>query len=220
MEREPPSLARARAAMVRDQLERRGICSPAVLECMGRVPRHLFVDESLIQHAYQDGPLPIGHGQTISQPYMVALMTEALDLKPEDRVLEIGCGCGYQSAVLAGLCSRVYAVERVPQLFDRARGNLMRLGIRNVSLRLGDGTLGWPDEAPFEAVLAAAYSRDVPEGLRNSLAFGGRLVMPVGDSEGQLLVSFSRGADGKVSRRTLVACRFVPLLRDPKPTAR
>jgi protein-L-isoaspartate(D-aspartate) O-methyltransferase len=206
--------------MVRDQLERRGICSPAVLECMGRVPRHLFVDESLIQHAYQDGPLPIGHGQTISQPYMVALMTEALDLKPEDRVLEIGCGCGYQSAVLAGLCSRVYAVERVPQLFDRARGNLMRLGIRNVSLRLGDGTLGWPDEAPFEAVLAAAYSRDVPEGLRNSLAFGGRLVMPVGDSEGQLLVSFSRGADGKVSRRTLVACRFVPLLRDPKPTAR
>ncbi|MDR1037044.1 MAG: protein-L-isoaspartate(D-aspartate) O-methyltransferase, partial [Deltaproteobacteria bacterium] len=178
---EPASLAKARAAMVRDQLERRGISSPSVLECMGRVPRHLFVDDSLAQHAYQDGPLPIGHGQTISQPYMVALMTEALDLKPGDRVLEIGCGCGYQSAVLAGLCSRVYAVERIPQLFDLARSNLMRLGIRNVSLRLGDGTLGWPEEAPFEAVLAAAYGRDVPEGLRNSLAFGGRLVMPVGD---------------------------------------
>ncbi|MDR1042045.1 MAG: protein-L-isoaspartate(D-aspartate) O-methyltransferase [Deltaproteobacteria bacterium] len=214
----PDMYSKARALMVAEQLERRGIASKAVLECMGRVPRHLFVDESLATHAYQDGPLSIGHGQTISQPYMVALMTEALDLKPSDRVLEIGCGCGYQSAVLAGLCARVYAVERVPALFDLARANLMRVGVRNVSLKLGDGTLGWPEEAPFEAVLAAAYSRSVPEGLRDSLAFGGRLVMPVGDSGGQLLVLYSRGADGKVSRRTLVACRFVPLMRDHRPS--
>jgi protein-L-isoaspartate(D-aspartate) O-methyltransferase len=206
--------------MVKDQLEGRGIRSRAVLDCMGRVPRHLFVDESLAQHAYQDSPLSIGHGQTISQPYMVALMTEALELKPDDRVLEVGFGCGYQSAVLAGLCSRVYAVERVPQLFDRAHANLMRLGVRNVSLRLGDGSLGWPEEAPFDAALAAAYSRDVPEGLRNSLAYGGRLVMPVGDSGGQLLMAFSRGADGKVSRKALVGCRFVPLLKDSGPAAR
>jgi protein-L-isoaspartate(D-aspartate) O-methyltransferase len=151
---------------------------------------------------------------------MVALMTEALALEPSDRVLEIGAGCGYQSAVLAGLCSRLYAVERVPALFDLCRANLTRLGVRNVSLRLGDGSLGWPEEAPFDAVLAAAYSRGVPEGLRNSLAFGGRLVMPVGDDEGQLLVLYTRGADGKVSRQTLAACRFVPLMRDPRPSAR
>ncbi|MDR3153298.1 MAG: protein-L-isoaspartate(D-aspartate) O-methyltransferase [Deltaproteobacteria bacterium] len=206
--------------MVGEQLVRRGISSPAVLSVMGRVPRHLFVEESLAPYAYQDGPLSIGHGQTISQPYMVALMTESLDLKPEDRVLEIGSGCGYQSAVLAGLCSRVYAVERIPALFDKCRGNLMRLGIRNVTMKLGDGAPGWPEEAPFDAVLVAAYSRSVPEGLRESLALGGRLVMPVGGDHGQLLVLYCRGADGKISRKTLTACRFVPLMRDPKPSAR
>jgi protein-L-isoaspartate(D-aspartate) O-methyltransferase len=214
----PDIYAKARALMVKEQLIRRGITSPAVLETMGRVPRHLFVDESLAPHAYQDGPLSIGCGQTISQPYMVALMTEALDLKAEDRVLEIGSGCGYQSAVLAGLCSRVYAVERLPELFERSRANLTRLKIRNVTLRLGDGSLGWPEEAPFDAVLVAAFGRSVPEGLRNSLAFGGRLVMPVGDTGEQLLVLYSRGVDGKVARKTLVACRFVPLMSGPSPS--
>jgi protein-L-isoaspartate(D-aspartate) O-methyltransferase len=198
--------------MVEEQLVRRGIRSPEVLSAMASVPRHLFVEESLAAHAYQDGPLPIGHGQTISQPYMVALMTEALELEPEDRVLEIGSGSGYQSAVLAGMCSMVYAVERLAPLFDRARSALMRLGIRNVRLRLGDGALGWPGEGPFDAILAAAYSRSVPVALRDSLAFGGRLVMPVGDAGGQILVLYTRGADGKVSSKTLAACRFVPLL--------
>ncbi|MDR2611848.1 MAG: protein-L-isoaspartate(D-aspartate) O-methyltransferase [Deltaproteobacteria bacterium] len=206
--------------MVAEQLVRRGIGSPQVLEAMGRVPRHLFVDESLAAHAYEDRPLTIGHGQTISQPYIVALMTEALELKPGDRVLEIGGGCGYQSAVLAGLCARVYTVERVPALFELCRATLTRLGVRNVTLRLGDGASGWPEEAPFDAVLVAAASRSVPEALRSSLDYGGRLVMPVGEQTEQLLCLYTRGADGKVSRRTLAACRFVPLVRDPRPPAR
>ncbi|MDR2199659.1 MAG: protein-L-isoaspartate(D-aspartate) O-methyltransferase [Deltaproteobacteria bacterium] len=199
--------------MVEEQLAARDISDPEVLSVMRRTPRHLFVDESLKDRAYWDGPLPIGHGQTISQPYIVALMTQALALKKSDRVLEVGSGCAYQTAILAALSGEVCAVERIPALFEKGRANLKHLGVRNVRLKLGDGTLGWEELAPFDAILVAAYSGDVPEALRRQLAYGGRLVIPLGDGSSQLLALYSKSPQGSVTRKTIAACRFVPLIR-------
>jgi len=211
----PPPLAEdrfhtAREAMVRSQLRRRGVRSERVLEAMGRVPRHLFVDPTCHREAYEDHPLPIGEGQTISQPYMVARMTELCELDDGDTVLEVGAGSGYQTAVLAALCRHVFAAEYLPGLVDRARGALAAAGVDNVTLEARDGTLGWPEHAPFDAILVAAGAPAVPDPLRQQLAEGGRLVIPVGGRGMQILQLITRrGDDFKSVMDT--ACRFVDL---------
>ena len=172
----------ARERMVADQLRARGITDPRVLTAMGRVPRHRFVEEALAARAYGDYPLPIGEKQTISQPYMVALMTQALELVGGERVLEVGTGSGYQTAILAELAAKVYSVERIRSLADRARAILEELGYYNVLIRVGDGTLGWREEAPFDAVLVTAAAPEVPAPLVEHVKPGGRLVIPVGGS--------------------------------------
>ncbi|MDR1050556.1 MAG: protein-L-isoaspartate(D-aspartate) O-methyltransferase [Deltaproteobacteria bacterium] len=203
--------------MVERQLKPRGVSDQRVLEVMGGVPRHLFLDESLVSWAYDDGPQPIGHGQFISQPYIVASMTQALGLRPTDRVLEIGSGCGYQTAVLACLADRVMAVEIVPQLRDRSLEVLSRLGLENILLKLGDGRQGWPELAPFDAILVAAYSEALPRRLFSQLAPGGRMVIPLGPENGQRLVLVTKDPDGGQRRRVMEGCRFVPLV-DPGQT--
>jgi protein-L-isoaspartate(D-aspartate) O-methyltransferase len=197
--------------MVAEQIAARGIREPRVLEAMRRVPRHEFVERRDLALAHQDGPLPIGLGQTISQPYMVALMTELCALAGGERVLEIGAGSGYQSAVLAELCAEVYAVERHAELVERARQRLARLGYHNIHLECFDGTVGWPEHAPYDAVLVAAATRTVPPLLLDQLGEGGRLVMPVGDRGLQQLVRVVRhGASYEQSLS--VHCRFVDLV--------
>src|SRR5512136_144215 len=185
-----------RERMVAEQLVRRGIRDERVLRAMAKVPRHLFVEEALAGRAYGDYPLPIGERQTISQPYMVALMTEALELSGHERVLEVGTGSGYQSSILAELCSKVYSVERIKSLADRAIRRLDELGYYNVLVRVGDGSLGWSEEAPFDAVLVAAAAPTVPETLLAQLGVGGRLVMPVGDAYSQVLRKAVRREEG------------------------
>ncbi|HIE52022.1 MAG TPA: protein-L-isoaspartate(D-aspartate) O-methyltransferase, partial [Armatimonadetes bacterium] len=169
-----------REAMVERQIRARGVRDPRVLEAMRQVPRHKFVLPSLQAQAYQDTPLPIGLDQTISQPYMVALMTELLELKGPEKVLEVGTGSGYQAAILAELAEQVYTIERIPELAAAARQRLQELGYHNVTVRVGDGTLGWPEEAPFEAIIVTAGGQTVPPALKEQLAEGGRLVIPVG----------------------------------------
>jgi protein-L-isoaspartate(D-aspartate) O-methyltransferase len=200
-----------RERMVADQLVRRGIRDPRVLAALGKVPRHRFVDEALTSRAYGDYPLPIGERQTISQPYMVALMTEALELTGQERVLEVGTGSGYQTSILAELCSKVYSIERIKSLADRAIRRLDGLGYYNVLVRVGDGSLGWPDEAPFDAVLVAAAAPKVPETLLAQLALGGRLVMPVGDAYSQVLRKAVRRETG-IEWLDLGGCVFVKLI--------
>jgi protein-L-isoaspartate(D-aspartate) O-methyltransferase len=201
-----------RTLMVDRQLRDRGITSEPVLRAMGIVPRERFLPPGRSGDAYRDQALPIAHGQTISQPYMVAVMTEALDLRPEDRVLEIGTGSGYQTAILAHLVREVWTVERIPGLLEDARTVLQDLGISNVQLRIGDGTLGWPEKSPFDAILVTAGSPDVPAPLKAQLALdGGRLVIPVGDRFLQDLVRVTREGDTFRDER-LLACRFVPLV--------
>jgi protein-L-isoaspartate(D-aspartate) O-methyltransferase len=203
--------ARERERMVEEQLVRRGISDARVLAAMRRVPRHLFVDEALGDRAYGDHPLPIGEGQTISQPYMVAIMVQLLRLAGEEKVLEIGTGSGYQTAVLAELARRVCSVERIPTLAARARARLEALGYTNVWVRTADGTLGWPDEAPFDRIVVAAGSPSVPQPLFDQLAEGGRMVLPVGDPFGQTLTLVERV--GGVQRVTKDAgCVFVKLI--------
>jgi len=202
---------RARRNMVETQLVVRGITDKKVLDVMGCLPRHLFVDEAFHSQAYSDFPLPIGHEQTISQPYMVAYMTEALKLKKTDRVLEIGTGSGYQSAVLSMLAEKVYSIERISALRERAGKTLDSLSCSNVILRVDDGTRGWADEAPFDAILVAAGSPDVPKALVGQLAVGGRLVIPVGDETIQELCKFTR-TETEIKKETLGACRFVKLI--------
>ncbi|MDR1043755.1 MAG: protein-L-isoaspartate(D-aspartate) O-methyltransferase [Candidatus Adiutrix sp.] len=203
----------ARRKMVEQQLKARGISDSKVLESMALVPRHLFVDEAQAAQAYLDSPLPIGYGQTISQPYIVALMLEALSLKPEDRVLEIGFGSGYQTAILAALAAEVLAVERLEPLFFKGREKLARLGLDNVHLKLDDGTLGWTELAPFEAIIVAAGGPRLPQPLVDQLAPGGRLVVPVGPSEkSQKLILLVKEKDGRLSRSILGDCRFVALV--------
>jgi protein-L-isoaspartate(D-aspartate) O-methyltransferase len=203
---------RARKRMMEEQLKARDITSQRVLEAMDSVPRHVFVAEAMAAKAYYDGPLPIGFGQTISQPYMVALMTQLLNPGPDDRVLEIGSGCGYQTAVLSKLCAEVLAIERIPQLKDGSLENLAKIGVSNVSVRLGDGRLGWPERAPFQGILVAAYAERIPPVLIGQLAEGGRLVIPVGPEAVQELVLAVKDQKGRLVKKAISGCRFVPLV--------
>jgi len=203
-------LARARVLLV-DELRGQGIRDERVLAALGRVPRHRFVPPHLVPHAYEDRPLPIGSGQTISQPYIVALSTEALALGPGDRVLEIGTGSGYQTAILAELAGEVHTVERLPELSAGARERLAALGYRNVHFRVGDGTLGWPEAAPFDAILVTAGAPRVPRKLLEQLGPGGRMVIPVGGRWSQELTLVRREEEGFVHER-LCPCTFVPLI--------
>jgi protein-L-isoaspartate(D-aspartate) O-methyltransferase len=202
--------ASLRRAMVDDQIRKRGIRSPRLLEVLARVPRHLFVPEDVVMHAYEDRALGIGDGQTISQPYMVAAMTDYLELEANERVLEVGAGSGYQAAVLSELAKEVVTVENRPSLAEAARARLSSLGYRNIQVELGDGTLGWPEAAPFNAALVAAAAPAVPSPLLEQLAEGGRLIIPVGDSEKQMLLRI-RKSTGEILQEELFACQFVPL---------
>lgn len=203
------SFAAARHRMVRDQLAARDIADSLVLQVMGEIPRHEFVPNSLEEMAYQDRPLPIGEGQTISQPYIVAFMTQSLGLTEGDRVLEIGTGSGYQAAVLARLVERVYTIEIIPSLGDSARQLLQRQGFDNVTVRIGDGYLGWPSQAPFDAIMVTAAPDHVPPALVQQLAEGGRMVLPVGDRYQELLLLTRRG--NEVGTVSLLPVRFVPM---------
>ena len=183
-----------------------------VLEAMQRVPRHEFVEPDMQPHAYINGPLPIGHGQTISQPYIVALMTDLAELDSRSRVLEVGTGSGYQAAVLAELVAEVYSVEIIPALARRAAERLQALGYTNVHTRLGDGYHGWPEQAPFDAILVTAAAREVPDPLIDQLRPGGRLVIPVGRPDfGQELLLLHKAEEGGVSRHEILPVAFVPL---------
>ena len=205
------AFARERARMVQEQLVARGISDQRVLDAMNRVPRHRFVEEGLRHRAYGDYPLPIGEEQTISQPYIVGLMTSLLELTGREKVLEIGTGSGYQTAVLAELSRRVCSIERLPRLADRARRLVESMGYTNVWIRVGNGALGWRDEAPFDRILVAAAGPNVPLPLIDQLGEGGRLVVPVGDAESQILTLVERRG-GDVTTRALGECRFVPLV--------
>ena len=200
-----------RRRMVAAQIAGRGVREPRVLAALAAIPRHWFVPATLADAAYDDAPLPVGHGQTISQPYMVALMTAALALRPADRVLEIGTGSGYQTAILAHLVRRVYTVERIPALAQSAARRLAALGVTNVDYRVGDGTLGWPDAAPFDGILVTAAAPRMPGPLAEQLAPGGRIAVPVGDLVLQQLLVGVRGPGG-ISIREAGGCRFVPLI--------
>jgi protein-L-isoaspartate(D-aspartate) O-methyltransferase len=203
--------ARTRDRLVQ-RLREQGIANLAVLDRIRNVPRHIFVDEALGSRAYEDTALPIGYGQTISQPYIVARMTEALlEAGAAENVLEVGTGCGYQTAVLAPLVARLYTIERIEPLLVRARERLKELGIRNVRFRHGDGTLGWKAHAPFDGILVAAAPLTVPEALVKQLRVGGRLLVPIGPDGEQELVRFTRREQG-VQRESIGAVAFVPLL--------
>ncbi|MBW1926166.1 MAG: protein-L-isoaspartate(D-aspartate) O-methyltransferase [Deltaproteobacteria bacterium] len=203
----------ARDRMVAHQIERRGIKDPNVLKAMRNVPRHLFVDEALWDQAYGDFPLPIGSGQTISQPYIVALMTQQLELKGDEKVLEVGTGSGYQAAVLAELSRVVYGVERIPALLTRARNILEKLKYTNVILKLDDGTWGWRDEAPFDAIIVTAGSPSVPQPLIDQLHDPGILIIPVGDEYSQTLIKVTKSG-GKIHQKDMGGVRFVKLVGD------
>lgn len=198
--------------MVERQLRQRGIWDERLLAAMNKVPRHEFVSEQNWGQAYADHPVAILEQQTTSQPYMIAAMVQAAQIRPEDRVLEVGAGSGYQTALLAELASQVFAVERHASLAEAARGNLDRLGYRNAKVVTGDGSLGFAGAAPFDAIIVSAASPRIPPALVEQLASGGRLVIPVGDSEQQLLQLVQRHADGSTNVRTLEGCRFVPLI--------
>ena len=202
---------RARADMVREQLAARDITNRRVLEAMGRVPRHRFVPAAWADRAYDDGPLPIGHGQTISQPYIVALMTQLADPRPGDRVLDIGTGSGYQAAVLAEMGAEVTSIEIVAPLAEEARGRLRALKYEKVNVLAGDGYRGHPPAAPFRAIILAAAAPQVPAPLLEQLAPGGRLVLPVGDGGGQELLVITKGPDGTFARQTVAPVMFVPM---------
>ncbi len=202
----------ARRLMVERQLVARGIRDALVLEAMQRVPRHRFVEEALWAQAYGDHPLPIGEKQTISQPYMVALMTEALKLKGGEKVLEIGTGSGYQAAILAQIVSRVYSVERIASLARRARRILDEVGCRNVNIKLSDGTIGWEEEAPFDGIVVTAGSPRVPAHYLEQLAVGGCLIIPVGGHGSQVLKRITRIGLQEFKEEDLLDCRFVPLI--------
>ena len=205
------SYAGQRRKMVEEQLVERGIKDLRVQEAMSRVPRHLFAQESLEHRAYGDTPLPIGENQTLSQPYIVAAMTEALSLKGEERVLEIGTGSGYQTAVLAELTRQVFTIERLNNLSRKAQKILEGLSYMNIVFKMFDGTYGWPDQAPFDAILITASAREIPESLVKQLGDGGRLVAPIGEADKQKLVLLTKKGE-RVNRRDLGDCKFVPLI--------
>jgi protein-L-isoaspartate(D-aspartate) O-methyltransferase len=202
-----------RMAMVEDQLRRRGISDPRVLEAMAKIPRHLFIAPEFRSSAYEDRPLPIGEGQTISQPYMVAVMTQSLGLAGSERVLEIGTGSGYQAAVLGELAGAVYTMERLPHLMEHARNVLHSLGYPNIYSRTGDGSKGWPEEAPFDGIIVTAGAPEAPPVLKEQLADGGRLVIPIGPRHAQNLYRISRNGD-QFTEEDVTGCVFVPLVGD------
>ncbi len=202
-----------RRKMVASQLKSRGISNPLVLRAMATVPRHLFVSSHLRQLAYIDGPLPIGHGQTISQPYIVAYMTEILHIKQQDKVLEIGTGSGYQAAVLAELTERVYTMEIVPELADTAAERLKEMGCGSVNVRQGDGYHGWPKAAPFDAIMVTAAAEFIPPPLLKQLKEGGRMIIPVGSPFNVQHLMMVEKKEGKITTRSLMLVRFVPFRR-------
>jgi len=202
---------KVRELMVRDQIQKRGVRDPRILSIFRVVPRHRFLPESGWDRAYLDKPVEIGHDATISQPYIVAAMTEMLGLKGVEKVLEIGSGSGYQAAILAELAGEVFSIEIVPELAERARTNLEALGYRNVQIREGDGSKGWPEEAPFEAILVTAAPSALPTALLNQLSEGGKLVIPIGQTEKQNLYVFTK-TGGTVKEEKKFEVRFVPLL--------
>ena len=198
-------------AMVKDTIEARGVEDPEVLRAMRKVPRHAFVPADAREHAYEDRPLPIEGGQTISQPYIVAAMAEIVKAGPGKRVLDVGTGSGYQAAVLAELGAEVFSIERLRRLHEKARTVLTATGYERVQLRLGDGKDGWPEAAPFDAILVAAAAPHVPEALLDQLAVGGRLLIPVGQGDNQELVLLERMPWGEIRRRGIMRVLFVPL---------
>jgi protein-L-isoaspartate(D-aspartate) O-methyltransferase len=204
---------KARERMVKEQLLPRGITDPGVLRAMGRVPRHLFIEEALWGEAYNDYPLPIGEHQTISQPYIVALMTQSLGLTGQENILEIGTGSGYQTAVLAETCKKVYSIERVRPLVIKARKILDQLHYHNIRLKVFDGTYGWPEESPFDGIIVTAAAPRVPEAYIQQLALHGRLVIPVGDRYSQNLLRITKTEQGVV-QEDLGGVRFVSLIGD------
>lgn len=208
---EKKDYAAQRVEMIEKQVRRRGVTAPAVLAAMQAVPRHEFVPEEIRSNAYADAPLPIGGGQTISQPYIVAAMTAALHLRAIDRVLEIGTGCGYQAAVLACLAKDVFTIERRPELASSASARLARLGYSNAHVHCGDGTLGLPEFSPFDAILVAAAAPTIPKPLLAQLAEGGRMIVPVGDADHQELRLIEKHGDA-FPTKMLEGCRFVPLV--------
>jgi protein-L-isoaspartate(D-aspartate) O-methyltransferase len=200
-----------RRRMVQDQIAARGVRDSKLLAAMNDIPRHLFMDQTLWRRAYEDHPLPIGEGQTISQPYMVAIMTDALGLTGAEKVLEIGTGSGYQTAILAKLADWVFSIERLPELSRKAQGVLEKLKIFNVNLEVGDGTKGWPAEAPYDAIIVTAGAPTTPQPLVDQLAEGGRLVVPVGQRGIQSLMRITRRGE-RLIKEDLGGCRFVDLI--------
>ena len=202
-----------RSDMINSQLRARGISDARVLAAMTKVPRHLFVPEDVRWRAYDDTPLPIGHDQTISQPYIVGYMSEALELRPTDRVLEIGTGSGYQAAILGELAHEVYTIEIVPQLAEQARAALERSGYRNVHVRQGNGYLGWPEAAPFDRIIVTAAPDQVPQALVDQLAIGGIMVVPVGGVYDDQVMKIIRKTEKGVITRETLPVRFVPMVK-------
>jgi len=200
-----------RSQMVEQQIRSRGITNTRILAAMREIPRHLFIPPPYDRSAYEDAPLPIGNGQTISQPYIVALMTELLDPQPTDHVLEIGAGSGYQAAILSMLVQHITTVERIPDVADLARKNIAKLGLKNISITVGDGTRGYPDNAPYHGIMITAATPEIPTPLIDQLAIGGVLVAPVGDREIQELVTVTKKEKGIV-RLAHGGVRFVPLI--------
>jgi protein-L-isoaspartate(D-aspartate) O-methyltransferase len=201
----------AREKMVKNQLIPRSISDQGVLEAMRKVPRHLFVEEALVGEAYNDHPLPIGHQQTISQPYIVALMTQALELTGKEKALEIGTGCGYQTAILAELSEKVYTVERIRPLMEEARTLLAKLNYKNIIFSAFDGTVGWREYEPFDAIMVTAGAGKIPQPLLDQLADGGRMIIPIGDRMSQELIKITRDQN-RYKKKYLGGCRFVDLI--------
>jgi protein-L-isoaspartate(D-aspartate) O-methyltransferase len=210
MMEEKDCFAAARRKMVQTQIEYRGVGDRRVLKAMRIIPRHTFVPKELQAEAYQDNPLPIGHGQTISQPYMVGLMSSLLELRGSEKILEIGTGSGYQAAILSTLAAEVHSVEHIPQLAEQARGRLAALHMDNVMIHVGDGSLGWPDAAPYDGILVTAGAPVLPEALPEQLKDGGRLVIPVGERWRQVLQVWTKGAAG-LEKEEVLPVAFVPL---------
>jgi protein-L-isoaspartate(D-aspartate) O-methyltransferase len=211
-------LADERAAMIDSQLRARGITSQKVLDAMARIPREAFVPEKSRAQAYEDGPLPIGYGQTISQPYIVALMTELLAPAPEHKILEVGTGSGYQAAILSGLVHEVYSIEIVEPLATRAAETLSGLGLENVHVRAGDGYAGWPEQAPFDAIIVTRAPDHIPQPLIDQLKEGGQMVIPVGEQHGVQKLILLNKEGGTVRQKEVLDVRFVPLTRGKKRT--
>ncbi len=202
-----------RHEMVEHQIRARGVCDPLVLKALGHVPREAFLPEEMWEGAYEDSPLPIAAGQTMSQPYIVAFMIEAVALRGGERVLEIGTGSGYAAAVLAEIAGKVYTIERIPELATHAASTLHALGYRNVQVRCGDGTLGWPEHAPFDAIVVTAGGPTIPQSLRSQLKIGGRMVIPIGSRPtNQELVRVTRTSETGFTSEAIADVRFVPLI--------